>query len=359
MLPVSFSLVRARLRPASVLFLDWFGPRGLASIVLGLIFLEQEVSLSFGNTKVGAVAATVLLSIFAHGVSAVPGIKWYTKQVEKFDQTAPELLEIPPKDKSATGSWGSGQTMRPGLAIPLVGSAPNLVKYVRQPAGEDFPVKPRHHAGVRHTWSFPASPILDHINQCLANLLSIIRGKDNTVSGFSQQVSCCAMRNQCQDWFSCPQVLKYLSGQHCLAARTPADDQQQGICTQLVGNRIAVLDVSGELDHAIQTECLCHLTCLRSAAADKKDPYLVSSDTLVINCSPERSQERISILPVSIETAGVDQGEALVPCSGSGIQVICPVIPIWDDDKPVRWDFSIPGDELLPHRFAYHDDPVG
>ena len=98
MLTVSFSLVRARLRPASVLFLDWFGPRGLASIVLGLIFLEQEVSLSFGNTKVGAVAATVLLSIFAHGVSAVPGIKWYTKQVEKFDQTAPELLEIPPNE---------------------------------------------------------------------------------------------------------------------------------------------------------------------------------------------------------------------------------------------------------------------
>lgn len=94
MLPVGIALTRTRLRPASVLFMGWFGPRGLASVVLGLIFLEQEVSLSFGRTIVGAVAATVLLSIFTHGLSAVPGIKWYSKQVEEFDQSAPELQGI-------------------------------------------------------------------------------------------------------------------------------------------------------------------------------------------------------------------------------------------------------------------------
>ena len=79
--------------PATVLFMGWFGPRGLASIVLGLIFLEREVNLPYEITILSAVAATVLLSIFAHGVSALPGTKWYEQQIEKLDETAPELQE--------------------------------------------------------------------------------------------------------------------------------------------------------------------------------------------------------------------------------------------------------------------------
>jgi NhaP-type Na+/H+ or K+/H+ antiporter len=93
MLPVTVAMLRTRLRPATLLFMGWFGPRGLASIVLGLIFLESELGLSYETKIVAAVAATVLLSIFAHGVSALPGIKWYAKQIEKLDESAPELQE--------------------------------------------------------------------------------------------------------------------------------------------------------------------------------------------------------------------------------------------------------------------------
>jgi NhaP-type Na+/H+ or K+/H+ antiporter len=93
MLPVAVAMFKARLAPASVLFMGWFGPRGLASIVLGLIFLEQEVQLNYATHIVTAVAATVLLSIFAHGVSAQPGIKWYARQVAKLNRSAPELQE--------------------------------------------------------------------------------------------------------------------------------------------------------------------------------------------------------------------------------------------------------------------------
>jgi NhaP-type Na+/H+ or K+/H+ antiporter len=93
MLPVALAMIRTRLMPASVLFMGWFGPRGLASIVLGLIFLEREVELSTQSTIVHTVAATVLLSIFAHGVSALPGIKWYAKQIEHADRRAPELQD--------------------------------------------------------------------------------------------------------------------------------------------------------------------------------------------------------------------------------------------------------------------------
>ena len=93
MLPVAISLIGKRLISASVLFLGWFGPRGLASIVLGLIFLEREVDLSYQNEIVLAVAATVLLSILAHGVSALPGTKWYTRRIEHLDESALELQD--------------------------------------------------------------------------------------------------------------------------------------------------------------------------------------------------------------------------------------------------------------------------
>ena len=93
MLPVAVAMIRTRLSPASVMFMGWFGPRGLASIVLGLIFLEGEVNLSFESIIVHAVAATVLLSIFVHGVSSLPGIRGYSRRIEGLDKTAPELQE--------------------------------------------------------------------------------------------------------------------------------------------------------------------------------------------------------------------------------------------------------------------------
>ena len=73
MLPVAIALVGTRLSPASVVFMGWFGPRGLASIVLGLVYLEQEVHLPGESTIRFAVMATVLLSIFAHGLTRNAG----------------------------------------------------------------------------------------------------------------------------------------------------------------------------------------------------------------------------------------------------------------------------------------------
>jgi NhaP-type Na+/H+ or K+/H+ antiporter len=96
MLPVAVAMLRTKLAPASILFIGWFGPRGLASIVLGLIFLEGELHLHAENNIVSAVVATILLSIFAHGVSALPGIKWYAKKIEHLNKDAPELQEAIP-----------------------------------------------------------------------------------------------------------------------------------------------------------------------------------------------------------------------------------------------------------------------
>ena len=90
MLPVAIALIGTRLSAASVVFMGWFGPRGLASIVLGLVYLEEEMHLPGESTIRFAVMATVLLSIFAHGLSAMPGIGLYARKVASLKADAPE-----------------------------------------------------------------------------------------------------------------------------------------------------------------------------------------------------------------------------------------------------------------------------
>jgi len=90
MIPVAISLIGTRLSTATVLFMGWFGPRGLASIVLGLVYLEHESHLPGESTISLAVMATVLLSIFAHGFSTLPGIGLYEKRMRALNAAIPE-----------------------------------------------------------------------------------------------------------------------------------------------------------------------------------------------------------------------------------------------------------------------------
>jgi sodium/hydrogen antiporter len=84
MVPVALSLIGTRLAPATVAFVGWFGPRGLASIVLGLVYLEATVGADAGIETIRmTVIATVLVSIVAHGVTAMPGIGWYARAVSR------------------------------------------------------------------------------------------------------------------------------------------------------------------------------------------------------------------------------------------------------------------------------------
>ena len=90
MLPVMLALAGTHLSPASLAFMGWFGPRGLASIVLGLVYLEQEMHLAGEQTISLAVIVTVGLSIFLHGLSAMPGISLYAAKLVSLDASAPE-----------------------------------------------------------------------------------------------------------------------------------------------------------------------------------------------------------------------------------------------------------------------------
>jgi NhaP-type Na+/H+ or K+/H+ antiporter len=68
MVPVALSLAGTGLSLATVAYAGWFGPRGLASVVFGLLVVEEHVP---GTTLIGRVVAlTIALSILLHGLTA-------------------------------------------------------------------------------------------------------------------------------------------------------------------------------------------------------------------------------------------------------------------------------------------------
>jgi NhaP-type Na+/H+ or K+/H+ antiporter len=77
--PVAISLIGSRSRAATVAFLGWFGPRGLASIVFAVIV--EDAHLPHGATIAAACYVTVGLSVLLHGLSAQPLVvsygRWY------------------------------------------------------------------------------------------------------------------------------------------------------------------------------------------------------------------------------------------------------------------------------------------
>ena len=77
MVPVALCLLGSGLRAPSVLFIGWFGPRGLASVVFALIALESLDASSEVSQTVGVIATTVVLSVLAHGYTATPWARRY------------------------------------------------------------------------------------------------------------------------------------------------------------------------------------------------------------------------------------------------------------------------------------------
>lgn len=91
MLPVALALLGSGLRARTVAFVGWFGPRGLASIVLALVVLEQDDELRAIDTVVLTTLVTVILSILLHGLSAGPLTRRYGGWAKALPPDAPEL----------------------------------------------------------------------------------------------------------------------------------------------------------------------------------------------------------------------------------------------------------------------------
>ena len=90
MLPVAIAMIGSRARPPTVLFLGWFGPRGLASIVFGVVVVEAA-GLPHTSELVVALTVTVALSVVAHGTTAAPLARryatWHARSLAPMEST--------------------------------------------------------------------------------------------------------------------------------------------------------------------------------------------------------------------------------------------------------------------------------
>jgi NhaP-type Na+/H+ or K+/H+ antiporter len=81
MLPVFLCLTGMGVSAEGKLFMGWFGPRGLASIVFAVIVVEAGVPNS--GTIAATAACTIMLSIIAHGITANPWARGFGERFAK------------------------------------------------------------------------------------------------------------------------------------------------------------------------------------------------------------------------------------------------------------------------------------
>jgi len=76
MIPVAISLRGLKLDRATVAFIGWFGPRGIAS-VLYLLMAVAAIGIEGHERIMSVIVLTILISVYAHGISATPLSKRY------------------------------------------------------------------------------------------------------------------------------------------------------------------------------------------------------------------------------------------------------------------------------------------
>ena len=81
MVPVAISMMGAGYGRPTIVFIGWFGPRGMASVVFGLLIVEElPVDDPAVRTVLSTIVLTVLLSVLAHGISARPLTSWVRRR---------------------------------------------------------------------------------------------------------------------------------------------------------------------------------------------------------------------------------------------------------------------------------------
>lgn len=84
MAPVAISMIGMKLKHVTILYMGWFGPRGLATIVFAaLVVTEADLP---GTSTINVVAAVIVgMSVLLHGLTAYPGSQAYATWYESHD----------------------------------------------------------------------------------------------------------------------------------------------------------------------------------------------------------------------------------------------------------------------------------
>jgi NhaP-type Na+/H+ or K+/H+ antiporter len=82
--------------PITRLFFGWFGPRGLATALFALLVVP-EIDHELAEPILALAINAVWISALLHGLTALPGAKWYAAHVEAMGDCA----EMKPIESSA------------------------------------------------------------------------------------------------------------------------------------------------------------------------------------------------------------------------------------------------------------------
>jgi NhaP-type Na+/H+ or K+/H+ antiporter len=88
---LGLAFLRARMSSLARLFIAWFGPRGLSALLLALLVVEADAPRAASLLAITGVV--VLVSVFAHGVSATPASRWYGERIARAHATLAEERE--------------------------------------------------------------------------------------------------------------------------------------------------------------------------------------------------------------------------------------------------------------------------
>jgi NhaP-type Na+/H+ or K+/H+ antiporter len=77
---VALSMIGSRLRLPTVAFLGWFGPRGIASLIIAIL-VGQKFDLPNIDAILNIVVITVACSVVLHGLTAWPGSQRYGRWI--------------------------------------------------------------------------------------------------------------------------------------------------------------------------------------------------------------------------------------------------------------------------------------
>lgn len=105
MIPVALSLLGTNLPWRTVTFIGWFGPRGLATVIFGLLAVEE-----LGNdhpvvqTIAGVISVVVVFSVLAHGVTAGPLARRYGRWSAERGHAADHVDVAEPRVRGRLGS---------------------------------------------------------------------------------------------------------------------------------------------------------------------------------------------------------------------------------------------------------------
>lgn len=84
---IAISLIGSDASPTTRLFFGWFGPRGLATALFALLVVEQ-IDHQYAEPILAVAINAVWISALLHGLSAVPGAKWYAARVQRMGDCA-------------------------------------------------------------------------------------------------------------------------------------------------------------------------------------------------------------------------------------------------------------------------------